>query len=47
MYFNLNSLLQPIENLSCLEEPFLREEIEGIIKDLQSDKSPRFDGFNG
>jgi hypothetical protein len=44
IYFDLSSLLQPIENLSCLEESFLKEEIEGIIRDLSSDKSPDPDG---
>jgi hypothetical protein len=47
IYFDLSSLLEPVENLSCLEEPFLKEEIEGIIRDLSSDKSPSHDGFNG
>jgi hypothetical protein len=46
MYFDLNSLLQPVGNLSCLEEPFLREEIEEIIKDLSADKSCGPGGFN-
>jgi hypothetical protein len=47
IYFDLSSLLEPVENLSCLEEPFLKEEIEGIIRDLSLDKSPSHDGFNG
>jgi hypothetical protein len=47
MYFDLNTLLQLVENLSCLEEPFLKEDIEEIIKGLPIDKSPRPDGFNG
>jgi hypothetical protein len=47
MYFDLNTLLRPVKNLSCLEEPFHKEEIEQIIKDLKGDKSSSPDGFNG
>jgi hypothetical protein len=47
MHFDLNTLLQLVENLSYLEEPFLREDIEEIIKGLPIDKSPRPDDFNG
>jgi hypothetical protein len=46
MVFNLSSLIQPIDNLSELEHPFSRQEIDQIIKCLPSNKSPGPDGFN-
>jgi hypothetical protein len=47
MYFDLHSLLTNSENLEWLEEPFTKEEIDGIIHNIPSDKSPGPDGFNG
>jgi hypothetical protein len=47
MYFDLQTLLSPSENLEGLEEPFKREEIYLIVQQLPSDKSPGPDGFNG
>jgi hypothetical protein len=47
MYFDLHSLLTNTENLEWLEEPFTKEEIDGIIHNIPSDKSPGPDGFNG
>jgi hypothetical protein len=47
MYFDLHSLLNASEDLHILEEPFMKEEIDGIVANLPSDKSPGPDGFNG
>jgi hypothetical protein len=46
MYFDLSSLLHIIDNLHILEEPISHEEINGIMKNLPSEKSPGPDGFN-
>ena len=43
---NLSSLLQASSQLGCLEEPFTHEEIDLVIQNLSSDKSPGPDGFN-
>lgn len=45
MYFNLDELLTSTENLEFLEEPFLKEEIDKVISNMPSDKSPGPDGF--
>lgn len=47
MYFDLENLLQPRQDLELLELPFSTEEIDAIISDLASNKSPGPDGFNG
>jgi hypothetical protein len=36
-----------VHNLDCLVEPFSKEEIEGIVKHLKTDKAPGPDSFNG
>ena len=46
MVFNLPALIQPIDNLSELEQPFSSLEIEQIIACLPSIKSPGPNGFN-
>jgi hypothetical protein len=46
MHFDLNSLLVPIENLEDLILPFSNDEIDEVVNNLKSDKSPGPDGFN-
>jgi hypothetical protein len=46
MVFKLSTLIQPVDNLSELEEPFSLQEIDLIIKNLPTNKSPCPDGFN-
>jgi hypothetical protein len=46
MLFDLHSLLRAPENLQWLEDPFSKEEIDNIIMELHSDKSPGPDGFD-
>lgn len=46
MVFNLSTLLSDPVDLSELEEPFTHEEIDQVISNLPSDKSPGPDGFN-
>jgi hypothetical protein len=46
MHFDLNSLLVPIENLEDLILPFSNDEIDEVVNNLKSDKSPGSDGFN-
>jgi hypothetical protein len=40
MVFNLSELVQPVINLSTLEMPFSRSEIDQIIRNLLANKSP-------
>ena len=49
MQFDLNSLITPNANIdfASLEVPFTKEEMDAIVKEMPSDKSPRPDGFNG
>jgi hypothetical protein len=46
MYYDLQELMTLADNLDCLHEPFLKEEINAIVQSLPVDKSPRPDGFN-
>jgi hypothetical protein len=46
MLFNLDSLLDSGVDLSSLEIPFSNQEIDNIIKNMPTDKSPGPDGFN-
>jgi hypothetical protein len=40
MHFDLNSILVPSDNLEDLILPFSNEEIDGVVANLKSDKSP-------
>ena len=47
MGFDLPALIQPVEGLSSLSEPFSAEEINTVLKELPTDRAPGPDGFNG
>jgi hypothetical protein len=47
MYLDLPSILVQESNLSDLERPFSKEEIDKVVADLPNNKSPGPDGFNG
>jgi hypothetical protein len=40
MHFDLNSILVPSDNLEDLILPFSNEEIDEVMANLKSDKSP-------
>jgi hypothetical protein len=46
MSIDLERIIQP-NDLSHLDAPFTREEIDNVIKDFSTDKAPGPDGFNG
>jgi hypothetical protein len=46
MYYDLHDLLQPVDQLDHLVEPFSHEEIDNVINELKTDKSSGSDGFN-
>jgi hypothetical protein len=46
MLFDLDSLFPPSLDLCSLDLPFLQSEIDNVISQLPSDKSPSPDGFN-
>ena len=49
MQFNLDELIQPNTDVDfdSLERPFSKEEIDNIVKEMPTNKSPGPDGFNG
>ena len=47
MPFDLNQLINLNVDLSSLIEPFTKEEIDQIVKNMPSDKAPGPNGFNG
>jgi len=47
MTFDLSQLIQPVNDLHSLVDPFLQEETDLIIRRMPSDKAPGPDGFNG
>ena len=46
MAFDLQSLINTSDSLHDLDDPFMAEEIDEVVKHLPSDKSPGPDGFN-
>ena len=44
--FNLNYFLEINSELSWLEDPFTREQIDAVARNLPNDKAPGPDGFN-
>lgn len=46
MVLDLHSLLGDQVDLSALEEPFSHEEIDQVVAQMPSDKSPGPNGFN-
>jgi hypothetical protein len=46
MMFDLEQLLNRAEDLDWLTDPFTHEEINLVVANLPSDKSPGLDGFN-
>lgn len=46
MAFNLNYFLEINSELSWLEDPFTREDIDAVVRNLPNDKAPDLDRFN-
>jgi hypothetical protein len=46
MHFHLEGILLPLADLEDLILPFSTEEIDGVVRNLKSDKSSGPDGFN-
>ena len=47
MAFDLQSMLQKVEGLDILTEPFSKSEMDKTVQDMPIDKAPGPDGFNG
>jgi hypothetical protein len=47
MIFILVDLILPVEGQHSLITPFSTDEIDNIVKNMPSDKTPSLDGFNG
>jgi hypothetical protein len=47
MQFDLPSLINRVQGLEEISQPFLQEEIELVLKQMPPDKSPGPDGFTG
>jgi hypothetical protein len=46
MHFDIQALIDRIQDLNWLEEPFIVEEIDNVIANLPAHKSNGFDLFN-
>ena len=44
--FNLSSFLDSSTDLAWLEDPFTREEIDSVVRNIPNNKAPGLDGFN-
>jgi hypothetical protein len=47
MQFDLGHLIQRVDGLEELTAPFTKEEMNGVIKNMPTDRAPEPDGFNG
>jgi hypothetical protein len=47
MLFDLQQLINPVNDLENLSAPLLTEEVDSVIRKMPADKAPGPDGFNG
>lgn len=47
MVFDLGNLIDPVDGLVDLAEPFQQMEIDNIVRRMPNEKAPGPDGFNG
>ena len=47
MAFDLQSLIQKVDGLDVLTEPFTKTEMDQTVQEMPTDKAPGPDGFNG
>jgi hypothetical protein len=40
-------MVQRVEGLNCISQPFSEEEVDNVIKHMKVDRAPGPDGFNG